>query len=89
MDHQIIRSLFKATSESANILNVDDNFKKELETKLKLIAIDQIGQYGQLQEWVEDKDDITSTHRHVSHLWGVHLGKEITYETTTKFNEGC
>ena len=38
------------------------------------IAPNQIGQHGQLQEWLEDKDDPKNTHRHVSHLWGVYPG---------------
>ncbi len=44
----------------------------------KRIAPDQIGKYGQLQEWLEDKDDPKNTHRHVSHLWGVFPGDDIT-----------
>ena len=42
------------------------------------VAPNQIGRYGQLQEWLEDKDDPKNHHRHVSHLWGVHPGCEIT-----------
>jgi alpha-L-fucosidase 2 len=42
------------------------------------IVPNQVGRYGQLQEWVEDKDDPKNTHRHVSHLWGVYPGYEIT-----------
>src|SRR5204863_7884639 len=37
-----------------------------------------IGQHGQLQEWMEDKDDPKNQHRHVSHLWAVHPGSEVT-----------
>ncbi|MCP6440809.1 hypothetical protein NL474_30650, partial [Klebsiella pneumoniae] len=39
----------------------------------------QIGRFGQLQEWLEDIDDTTNKHRHVSHLWGVHPGDDITW----------
>ena len=38
------------------------------------IAPNQIGQHGQLQEWLEDEDDPKDKHRHVSHLWGLHPG---------------
>ena len=38
----------------------------------------QIGKSGFLQEWIEDRDDPTNKHRHVSHLWGVFPGEEIT-----------
>lgn len=80
MDHQIIRSLFKACIEASDILDIDKEFASELQDKLNKIAPDQIGKHNQLQEWVEDKDDINSKHRHVSHLWGVHPGKEINWE---------
>ena len=44
----------------------------------KQIAPNRIGQHGQLKEWLEDRDDPANQHRHVSHLWGVHPGAEIT-----------
>src|SRR5690606_6950113 len=39
---------------------------------------DRIGRLGQLQEWLEDIDDPENKHRHVSHLFGLHPGVEIT-----------
>ncbi len=44
----------------------------------KQIAPNQIGRHGQLQEWMEDKDNPKETHRHVSHLWGLYPGWDIT-----------
>jgi alpha-L-fucosidase 2 len=38
----------------------------------------QIGKYGQLQEWLEDRDRPTEQHRHCSHLWALYPGDEIT-----------
>lgn len=38
----------------------------------------QIGRYNQLQEWLEDVDDPTSEHRHVSHLFGLYPGNQIS-----------
>ena len=49
------------------------------------IAPNQIGQHGQLQEWLEDKDDPNDRHRHVSHLWGVFPGDDITPDTPELF----
>ncbi|GAA4496735.1 hypothetical protein GCM10023172_10520 [Hymenobacter ginsengisoli] len=79
MDHQLIRELFKTTAEAANVLGIDADLQKELTTKASQIAPNQIGQHGQLQEWLEDKDDPTDTHRHQSHLWGVFPGTDITW----------
>jgi alpha-L-fucosidase 2 len=90
MDHQIIRDLFANTAAAAAILGVDKNFAARITEMRKAIAPNQIGSKGQLQEWLEDKDltvgDIT--HRHVSHLWGLYPGWEITPETP-KFFEGA
>jgi alpha-L-fucosidase 2 len=79
MDHQIIRSLFDATSRAAGLLGTDSEFAAKLDTMRARIAPNQIGQHGQLQEWLEDKDDPNNQHRHVSHLWGVHPGADITW----------
>jgi alpha-L-fucosidase 2 len=80
MDHQIIRSLFKAVIHASEILQTDRAFRDSLQQKLTQIAPDQIGKHGQLQEWLQDIDDPNNKHRHVSHLWGVHPGKEINWE---------
>ncbi|MBN2376369.1 MAG: glycoside hydrolase family 95 protein [Sedimentisphaerales bacterium] len=82
MDHQIIRNLFTNTIEASKKLNVDVEFREKLIAIRNRIAPNQIGQYGQLQEWLEDKDDPKNTHRHVSHLWGLHPGNEITRDGT-------
>jgi alpha-L-fucosidase 2 len=81
MDHQIIRALFAATAEAAGILKVDADLAAQLTAMRARIAPNQIGKHGQLQEWLEDKDDPKNQHRHVSHLWGVFPGSEITPRT--------
>ena len=89
MDHQIIRNLFANTIEAAEILGVDTDFSKILKEKRSKIAPNQIGKYGQLQEWLEDKDDPKNEHRHVSHLWGLHPGDEIHPSITPALAEAC
>jgi alpha-L-fucosidase 2 len=85
MDHEIIRSLFKAVIQASKILNVDKNFRDTLQQKLPQIAPNQIGKYGQLQEWLQDVDDTSNKHRHVSHLWAVFPGNEINWEEASEF----
>ncbi|NJN26847.1 MAG: hypothetical protein HC819_13145 [Cyclobacteriaceae bacterium] len=80
MDHQIIRSLFKACIAADSILGGRDGFIDTLKNMVPRIAPNQIGQYGQLQEWLRDRDDPKNTHRHVSHLWGMHPGTDINWE---------
>jgi alpha-L-fucosidase 2 len=79
MDHQIIRGLFRACIECSEILGEEKEFASELKEMLPRIAPNQIGQHGQLQEWVVDNDSPRNKHRHVSHLWGVYPGKEINW----------
>ena len=82
MDHQIIRDLFTNCIEASKTLGLDTDFRRKLTELRSRIAPNQIGQYGQLQEWLEDKDDPNNQHRHVSHLFGLHPGKEITRRGT-------
>jgi alpha-L-fucosidase 2 len=78
MDHQIIRALFANTAQAARILGRDGDLAARLDAMRAAIVPNQIGRHGQLQEWTEDNDDPTNTHRHVSHLWAVFPGSEIT-----------
>ncbi len=78
MDRQIVRTLFGETIAAARTLGIDSALRDQLTQMRAQIAPNQIGKYGQLQEWMEDLDDPKDTHRHVSHLWGVYPGSEIT-----------
>lgn len=80
MDHQIIRDLFSNCIAAAKVLGTDSAFSRILSNKYDSIAPNQIGQYGQLQEWMQDIDDTADTHRHVSHLWGVYPGNDISWD---------
>jgi alpha-L-fucosidase 2 len=85
MDHQIIRNLFAHTIEASSILDIDPELRHELRAMRARIAPNQVGRHGQLQEWLVDKDDPQNVHRHVSHLWGLHPGDEITPQTPETF----
>ena len=78
MDHQIVRNLMGNTIAAATVLGVDAGFRGELAEIRARISPNRIGRLGQLQEWEEDIDDPANKHRHVSHLFGLHPGVEIT-----------
>lgn len=80
MDHQLIRDLFEHCMAAARVLHTDAAFIQLIRQKYKQIAPNRIGHMGQLQEWMEDIDDSTDTHRHVSHLWGVYPGNDISWD---------
>jgi len=67
LDWQLIRNLFTYVIEASQILGVDADFRQQLEQKRSQLPPNQIGRYGQLQEWLEDVD-VPNTHRHLSHL---------------------
>ena len=85
MDHQIIRALFGAVIAASRTLGVDPELRAKLQAMRARIAPNYIGRHGQLQEWLADKDDPANQHRHVSHLWGVYPGGEITPQGSPDF----
>jgi alpha-L-fucosidase 2 len=85
MDHEIIRSLFKSVIRASEVLQVDKSFRDSLQKSMRQIAPNQIGRFGQLQEWLQDVDDTANKHRHVSHLWAVYPGNEINWDEGPEF----
>ncbi|MDO5559654.1 MAG: glycoside hydrolase N-terminal domain-containing protein [Oscillospiraceae bacterium] len=84
MDNSICRELFKDTTDASSILGQDSGFRGELESKLSLIKPETIGKWGQLQEWAYDWDNKNETHRHISHLYSLFPGNNVTpYENET------
>jgi alpha-L-fucosidase 2 len=82
MDFALIRNLFANCIAAAAILDTDSNFSGGLKETLARLPAYRIGRHGQLQEWLEDFDEPEPHHRHVSHLWGVFPGDEITPSDT-------
>jgi alpha-L-fucosidase 2 len=82
MDIQVIRELFTNCVEAGRLLDTDADFRKSLEAALLRLPPHQVGKHGQLQEWIEDFDEVEPQHRHVSHLYGLHPGRQITRQAT-------
>ena len=84
MDRQIIWDLYTNTIEAAEALGVDAAFRKKLLAARERILPPGIGRHGQLMEWGEDWDNPKDHHRHVSHLFALHPGRQISPTTTPK-----
>jgi alpha-L-fucosidase 2 len=84
MDMQILRDLFSNCIRAAEILGVDEDFRKQAAAIRDRLAPNQIGSAGQLQEWLEDWDMRAPErhHRHVSHLYGLYPSDQIHVRTT-------
>lgn len=76
-DNQLLRELFSNCIHASEILGTDADFRKRLTDARAKLAPNQIGKHGQIQEWLEDHDEVEPTHRHVSHLYGLHPHDEI------------
>jgi alpha-L-fucosidase 2 len=82
MMQQLVRYLFGACVESSEILGVDQDFRNELITKRARLSPTQIGPDGRIMEWLEPYKEPEPHHRHISHLWGLYPGDEISPERT-------
>jgi alpha-L-fucosidase 2 len=85
MDHQIAWDVLSNTILASKVLKTDTEFASEAQKIRDQIQPPQIGRWGQLQEWNEDVDDSTNKHRHVSHLFALHPGRQISPTSTPEF----
>jgi alpha-L-fucosidase 2 len=82
MLQQLVRYLFTACIESSKSLGLDQEFRDELIEKRTKLAPTQIGSDGRIMEWLEEYQEPEPHHRHVSHLWGLYPGNEISWDMT-------
>jgi len=89
MLQQLVRYLFRACIESSEILGVDEDFRTELSAKRARLAPTRIGSDGRIMEWLEEYKEPEPQHRHVSHLWGLYPGNEISPEKTPELAQAA
>jgi alpha-L-fucosidase 2 len=85
MDMSIIRDLFSHLINASTILNIDTAFRVQIIAKKARLFPLHIGHKGNLQEWYKDFEDVDPHHRHVSHLFGLYPGQEISTLTTPEW----
>ncbi|WP_026768363.1 glycoside hydrolase N-terminal domain-containing protein [Asinibacterium sp. OR53] len=78
MTNQIIFDVFSTAIRAAQMLNKDKVFADTLKQMRSRLAPMHVGQYGQLQEWLDDIDDPNDHHRHISHLYGLFPSNQIS-----------
>jgi alpha-L-fucosidase 2 len=89
MDNQIIRVVLAAFVEACRVLRVDDPLVVRAAAMIPGIPATRLGKHGQVMEWLEDYDEADPGHRHISHLFGVYPGCEITVEGTPALAAGA
>lgn len=89
MDNQIVRELFTNTIEAAEILQTDTDFIEELKIKRERLMPTTVAKDGRIMEWLEEYEETEPHHRHVSHLYGLYPGNEISMEKTPELAEAA
>jgi alpha-L-fucosidase 2 len=84
-DQQIIWDLFSNTIEAADALGEDREYRDHLAKLRDKLVGPKIGKWGQLMEWMVDRDDPKDQHRHTSHLFAVYPGRQISMTKTPEF----
>ena len=82
MDNQIVFDVMNNVLQAAHILGRDEAYQATLQKTMAQLPPMKVGQYGQLQEWLEDIDDPNDQHRHISHLYGLYPSNQISATRT-------
>ena len=82
MDIWLTRDLFRHCIAASEILGSDDDLRAELTSALAMLREPRVAADGRLQEWWEDFAEPEPGHRHLSHLFCVYPGDEMTPRST-------
>ena len=86
MGHQIIAEVFDNTLSAAEILRIEDDFVAEVRQKRKdLFPGVVVGEDGRILEWNRPYEEAEKGHRHISHLYALHPGVQITAANSEAF----
>jgi alpha-L-fucosidase 2 len=88
-DQELVWDLFTSYVAAARVLHVDREYRETIAGLRDRLVWPQIGRWGQLQEWMVDRDDPNDQHRHVSHLVGLYPGRQISRSATPELAEAA
>ncbi|MBE5770911.1 MAG: glycoside hydrolase family 95 protein [Clostridiales bacterium] len=89
MHQAVIREIFDFCLQAADAMQIADDFTEKLKETLPDCMGYEIGRDGELMEWNENFEEAEIHHRHISHLYALHPGREISPEETPKWAEAC
>ncbi|GLX10913.1 hypothetical protein Misp03_78390 [Microbispora sp. NBRC 16548] len=89
MDNQILRDLFNGCAEASEVLGVDASFRAQVLAVKDRLPPMKIGSRGNIQEWLYDWVETERTHRHISHLYGLHPSHQITKRGTPELYDAA
>ncbi|MFZ2641535.1 MAG: glycoside hydrolase family 95-like protein, partial [Verrucomicrobiia bacterium] len=82
---QIVWNLFNNYVAASEALGVDAAYRAKIAAMREKLVGPKVGSWGQLQEWMADRDDPNDHHRHTSHLFAVFPGQQISIVKTPEF----
>jgi len=77
-NQEIVWDLFANFVEASEVLGVDAEYRAKVAAMRDRLVVPKIGKWGQLQEWMVDRDDPNDHHRHTSHLFAVYPGRQVS-----------
>jgi alpha-L-fucosidase 2 len=81
MDIQIIREVLTNCRKASKILGVDKEWADSLQYTMDKLPPIRVASNGTIMEWIKEYKEFEPGHRHISHLFGLHPGTQITPET--------
>ncbi len=89
MTQSIVKDVFGLVIKTEHILGLSSSLREDIERKLPALKPLGIGSDGELLEWDQNFDEHEIHHRHISHLYGLHPAREITWEQTPELAAAC
>lgn len=89
MDSQLVRELYTNVAAAARELGIDSLYADSLQAEIALLPPSRAGSDGRLMEWLEEYREVDPHHRHVSHLYGLHPGNQISAVLTPELADAC
>lgn len=89
MDQEIIWDLFTNFLEASSVLGIEDDFVARVREARDELMIPGIGSDGRLMEWAHEFQEVEPQHRHCSHLFGLHPGRQFTRSATPNHFEAA
>jgi len=84
-NQQIVWDLFNNYVQASEALDVDRESRERIAAVRDKLVGPKVGRWGQLQEWMTDRDDPKDQHRHTSHLFAVYPGRQISAARTPEW----
>ena len=89
MSQSILREVWEHYLQALDVLEQSEPEADEIRQRLPLVQRERMGRHGQLLEWEEEYEEKDPHHRHISHLYGLYPGHQITPDTTPALAQAC